>query len=134
MTSPLDDLVNYRITRASETLDEAKLLFSEKHYEGSVNRLYYACFYAANALLLSSGLSSKKHSGVRALLHQHFVKTEKLSKELGNLYDTLYDFRERSDYEDLMRLDPLIAETNIPRVEAFLHAVEHIVKHIRSNT
>ena len=40
-------LVKYRIDRAIETLAEADLLAKEGYFNASVNRLYYACFYAA---------------------------------------------------------------------------------------
>ena len=45
-------LVSYRIERADETIIEAKLLAGDGHYNAAMNRLYYACFYAALALLV----------------------------------------------------------------------------------
>lgn len=67
-------LIAYRIKRARESLEEAKILFEHGHVNTFVNRLYYACFYAVSGLLLSKGLSSAKHSGIRSLFHQNFVK------------------------------------------------------------
>jgi uncharacterized protein (UPF0332 family) len=45
-------------------------------------------FLQFSALLLAKGLSSAKHSGVRALFHQNFVKESIISKELGQIYDS----------------------------------------------
>lgn len=44
-------LVEYRISRAFETLKEAEVLFKESFYNAAVNRLYYACYYAAVAFV-----------------------------------------------------------------------------------
>jgi hypothetical protein len=49
-------LVAHRLERARETLDEARLLLSAGHGNATVNRLYYACFYAVSALLLADGI------------------------------------------------------------------------------
>ena len=50
------DLVKYRMERANETLQEARLLAKEGYYNATFNRLYYACFYAALALLAKNGI------------------------------------------------------------------------------
>ena len=57
------ELVRYRLARATESLAEAKLLLTNDHVRTAVNRLYYACFYAASALLLTEGHSSPKMDG-----------------------------------------------------------------------
>ena len=41
------DLMRYRIQRAHETMKEADLMNRESFYNAAVNRLYYACYYAA---------------------------------------------------------------------------------------
>ncbi len=70
MTSPLKDLVKYRLDRAIETIEEAVLLANNSHWNASINRLYYACFYATNAILIKHNLSSSKHTGVRSILNR----------------------------------------------------------------
>lgn len=86
MNQETKELIKHRISRAEESLDEAILLFNSEHYNTSVNRLYYACFYAVSALLLSENMSSPKHSGVRSLFNQHWVKKERVIKELGKFF------------------------------------------------
>ena len=58
-----EELIRYRLSRAEETLEEARLLAENKHGNAAVNRLYYACFYAVLALLIRDGRYSSKHSG-----------------------------------------------------------------------
>lgn len=105
MNSEIISLINYRITRAEEALEEAKILFDSKHFNAAVNRLYYACFYTVSALLLSEGLSSAKHSGVRSLFNQHWVKNGRINKEFGKFYGQIFDHRQNSDYSDFINFD-----------------------------
>ena len=62
----INDLSDYRLNKAKELAEEAKLLFENKRYDGCVNRSYYAVFSAVRALLALLGLDSRKHSGVIA--------------------------------------------------------------------
>ena len=62
------------------------------------NRLYYACFYAVLALLMKDGKSSSKHTGIRSIFNKDYVKTGKISLKFGQLYKTLFEGRQESDY------------------------------------
>jgi hypothetical protein len=86
--------------RAVEALDEAKLLFEGGHINTYVNRLYYACFYAVSALLLSRDESTSKHGHLRSLFHKEFVKTGILPVESGKHFDLLFQNRQKGDYSD----------------------------------
>jgi len=93
-------LITYRLERARESLEEANILLERGYGNTFVNRLYYACFYAVSALLLTKGLSSAKHSGIRSLFHQNFVKSGLVKTELAQFYDMLFDNRQKGDYAD----------------------------------
>lgn len=67
MTPEQGELVQYRLARAKGSLDEARLLLANGHACTAVTRIYYVCFYALSALLLTEGKSSPKHSGIRGL-------------------------------------------------------------------
>jgi uncharacterized protein (UPF0332 family) len=94
------DLVLYRITRAHETLDEARILAKAGRWNACVNRMYYACFYAVSALLVRDGLSSSKHAGVRSLFSRQYVKTGKIPKDFARIYNDLFERRQEGDYID----------------------------------
>ena len=67
MESP-GDLVRYRLQRARQTLEDARILANASRWNPCVNRLYYACFYAVSALLLQDGLSFSSTPGCAASL------------------------------------------------------------------
>ena len=69
-----ENVIKYRRERAKETLEEAEIMLENNKLIAAVNRMYYAIFYEVLALLLTKGLSSSKHSGVRSLFNKEFVK------------------------------------------------------------
>jgi uncharacterized protein (UPF0332 family) len=121
-------LVTYRLERARESLEEAGILLEREYGNTFVNRLYYACFYAVSALLLTRGLSSAGHSGIRSLFHQNFVKPGLVDPELGQLYDRLFDNRQKGDYADLVRFDPNEVRDWYDEAFEFVENVQNIVK------
>ncbi|MFN3690486.1 MAG: HEPN domain-containing protein, partial [Fimbriimonadales bacterium] len=78
-----ENYIRYRLERAHESLEAAKVLAAANLFPEAVSRLYYAAFYAVNALLLQHDLSSRKHTGVQALFNKHFVKTGLVSVSHG---------------------------------------------------
>lgn len=95
-----DSLIQYRMERARETLGDAQVLLANQRSPVSiVNRAYYAMFYASLALLITIGRDSSKHSGVIALIDQHFIKLGILPKEMGKFLHKAFDMRQSGDYE-----------------------------------
>ena len=127
MTEETRTLVRYRLDRAKEPVEEAVLLLGNGHANTSVNRLYYACFYAASALLLAKDLSSARHSGVRVVFHQYIVKPGLLDIFQGQIYDKLYDSRQKGDYADLMRFEVQEVRPWLDEANAFVGDVEALI-------
>lgn len=67
----LDDL----LAKAWRSLEIAESLLEDGHADFAASRAYYGCFYIAEALLLSEGLSYSRHSQVLAQFGRHFAKT-----------------------------------------------------------
>lgn len=71
------------------------------HWSLAANRLYYALFHMASALLVDKGFTSKTHSGILCILGQEFVAKGMLSSEDGRLVSRLQNMRQSGDYDDL---------------------------------
>lgn len=123
------DVVLYRLQRARQTLEDARILASAGRWNPCVNRLYYACFYAVSALLLQNGLSSSKHTGVRSLFNRHYVRTGKVPKELAPIYNDLFERRHEGDYMDFVDFEEAQVRPWIGRAEQF---IDHIASLIAS--
>jgi uncharacterized protein (UPF0332 family) len=95
------ELVNYRISRAKDTLDDASILAEREKWNSTINRLYYAAYYAVMALLLDSELKPTTHNGAKSNFSEFFIKTGKIDKEFGKIYSQLFTWRQKGDYDDL---------------------------------
>jgi hypothetical protein len=89
-----------------------------------MNRMYYACFYAASALLLYAEIDGvKTHEGVRQMFGKHFILTGKVPKEWGRFYTVIYNNRSEADYEDFKNFDLATVEEFYPLVCEFINLI-----------
>jgi uncharacterized protein (UPF0332 family) len=121
------DLIKYRREKAAETLEDARILFEKKRLFSTVNRIYYALFYEVTALLKTKSLSSPKHSGIRALFNQHFVKPGTVEKEIGKFYSKMFDFRQEGDYDDLVYFEEEKVKSWLETAEEYLKTLENCI-------
>lgn len=127
MSDSKSELINYRLQRAYEALEDARILAGASRWNTCVNRLYYACFYSVSALLIQHGLSSSKHTGMRSLFNRHYVKTGKVAKEMAQIYNDLFERRQESDYLDFIRFKESQVLPWISKAEAFVKHIGAII-------
>jgi uncharacterized protein (UPF0332 family) len=96
----------------------------------ALNRIYYAMFYEVLALLHTKDLSSSKHTGVRALFNEHFVKAGIVPVELGRQFSRMYDFRQKSDYGDFVKIQPEKVSEWFEQAVAFINEIDQIIEGI----
>ena len=123
-----ENYIKYRIENAQETIKEAELLFSGALYKGAVNRIYYAIFYTVNALALSDGFTTTKHSQLRGYFNREYVKTGKLDKKWGEIYGAAYDLRTRCDYDDNVHFQKEEVENLLNGAKDFCLAVKSLIE------
>ncbi|MBU4502999.1 MAG: HEPN domain-containing protein [Nanoarchaeota archaeon] len=120
------ELARYRLEKAKNTLTDAKKYFSDATLESTVNRIYYAMFYAVNALLITKGLASAKHSGVRAIFNKEFVNKGLVERDMGKFYAEMFDRRQKGDYKDFVRFEREDVEVWLKKAEEFINKIEQI--------
>ncbi len=106
-------------------------MWQMEHFNTYINRLYYACFYAVSALLLTEGLSATRHAGIRNLFAQQFVKTERISPEYGELYFDLFQCRLKSDYADQYQADPKVTGAWLALATSFIEEIDRLIEQQR---
>ena len=121
-------LIRYHLERADEAMEEAALLSERGHYNAAVNRLYYACFYAVQALLLKHHIAATTHAGVKSMLGLHFVSKGVISIEHGKTFNTLFEKRHSSDYEAFAYCDKTLVDDLTPLAEAFISQIKELLK------
>ncbi|MCH7660318.1 MAG: HEPN domain-containing protein [Euryarchaeota archaeon] len=91
-----------------------------------VNRLYYACFHAAQAVLYHRGVNPRSHGGVRSLFGSEVVVSGDATAEQGRFLNELSQERHRADYgsepvnKDIVEL--------IERSESFVQHMTDLVE------
>ena len=120
-------MVDYRIEKANIALADAAFLSDSGRYNLAANRLYYALYYAASALLLSQGIITKHHSGLITQIHLHFVKTGVLTVEDGALFKVLFELRHEGDYEDFIDVERADIEEYTPQVTALVTKLKNLL-------
>jgi uncharacterized protein (UPF0332 family) len=124
MTKDQNDYISYRLQRASDTLNDAKLLADNGRWNSCINRLYYASFYAVSALLYFHSIETKTHKGVRIKFMSDFIKTGLFDKDFGNLFSDLFDWRQEGDYSDFVAFDKDLTIPLINKSEEFLATIK----------
>jgi uncharacterized protein (UPF0332 family) len=99
-------IVKVRLANAEQLLGDAALLLDRGSLRRTVNRCYYAIFYAASALATRDERTFRKHSGVISYFHEAYVKSGRLPKELGRVFQRAFDNRCEADYDDVVDLHP----------------------------
>ncbi len=97
----IEGFVRYRLNKAKETLETAKMIFKDgKDFTSANNRAYYAIFYAIRAVLAIEEIDFKRHKDVLAYFNKEYVNKEKFPKMIGRKISQAQRIREDSDYDD----------------------------------
>jgi len=94
-------IVQLRMEKAKATFAELDILIANGLWRNAANRLYYACFYAAGALLINDGHVVHAHNGVKTLLSFYYIKTGIIDKFYSTFYGKLFNLRQTGDYDDM---------------------------------
>lgn len=124
------NLAKYRIDTARETLNVAKECLENKHYKDSINRSYYASFYAARAILALERIDFKRHKDVIAYFNKNYVVTGIFEKDIGRKLARLQQKREQSDYDDFFIASKEEAQKQYNNAENIISA---IIEYLRKN-
>jgi len=123
------EYAKYRIESARKTFEAAKVLSENGFWNSAVNRLYYAVFYAVNALLVLNEIQTKSHSATKSQFSLHFVKTGRFDKKHGRLLSELFDWRQKGDYENMFDYNSDLVE---PLFEPAVEMIELIEEEINN--
>ena len=127
-TADKKEYVKYRIDSAFNAYDAAKVLAENGFWNSAVNRLYYAVFYAVNALLVQNEIHANSHSGTRSQFSLHYIKTGKLDKKFGKLLTELYDWRQKGDYENIFDYNAESVQPMFGQVLEMINAIDKEIK------
>jgi len=92
--------IRQKIEKAKSTIDQIHNLLNFGYYDTAINRIYYACFYAVQALLIYKDITPKSHKGVLNMFSLHYIKEGIIAENFGKHYSRIFDQRMMVDYDD----------------------------------
>ncbi len=127
MSTSKNILINYRLSRAIDTYDDAVILSEKDKWNSVINRLYYSLYYAVTAILLKYDINSYTHNGTKSAFSENFIKNGIIDKEFGKLYSQLFTWRQKGDYDDLFDFDKEKVLPYFEPVKKFISLIDDII-------
>jgi len=124
-------LIMYRLDEAGEALSDTELLLDVGRYRSAANRLCYAAFYAAVAVLLTKHLEFSRHSAVIAFFDKEFIHTGVLPKEYSRALHRAFNERQQDDYMPFVVMTPDELKQLLASARDMVNG---IAAHIKGNT
>ena len=87
------------LEKADHALEVAESLLEQGFPQDASSKIYYAMFYAAQALLRSKDIDVVKHSAVESALGYHFAKTGRIDPKYHRMLINARKVRETVDYD-----------------------------------
>ena len=123
----MDEFIAYRLAKAEEVYKAALILYDAAQWNSAINRLYYACFYSASALLLKRGIGAKSHAGVIAKFSEAVVRTGVMTADEYRVYSKLLNWRTKGDYSDMFDFCKDDLDDVLMPTRAFLDKVSQLM-------
>jgi len=120
-------IIKHRLDKAKDTLLDVYVSIKNSRWNNAANRLYYACFYAAMALLIKDDHEARTHNGVKALLGLHYVKDGIINEELSQAYRKMFNLRQTGDYDDLANITGDDVKPLVEPAEKFIALIENLI-------
>ena len=130
MNDKKEDLCIYRIRNAVETLGVAVLCLESQHYKDSINRSYYAAFYAIKAVLALEEIDFKRHKDAVAYFNKTYIAKEIFPREMGKRLGRLKQERENSDYDDFYIASRQETHEQVKNAQIFYEIVKDYLQQI----
>lgn len=94
-----EDAVAREFATADQMLEDARKAHDVDISKATiVNRLYYACFHAAQAVLYAREFDPRSHGRVQTLLGQELIQSGTVDREFGRFFNDMGTYRRRVDY------------------------------------
>ena len=130
----IESFSKYRLNKAKETLETAKMILENgKDFSSANNRAYYAIFYAIRAVLAIKEVDFKRHKDVLAYFNKEYVNKGIFPKMLGRKISQAQRIREDSDYDDEYEPSLEKTEQQIETAQELIELVEDYINNYYKN-
>lgn len=114
----------FLLEKAENSIGAAESLLRDGYRDFAAGRVYYAMFYAAEALLAEKELTFKKHVGVHRAFSEHFIKTGSFEQKYYQWLVTAFNSRMVGDYAIRTEFEDEEVQGWIDQAREFLNKVQ----------
>jgi uncharacterized protein (UPF0332 family) len=120
----MTDEVRRYLSKAEHALEVAEDLLKGGHAPDAASKIYYAMYYAAQAVLKAEGIDVIKHSAVESAFGYHFAKPGRIDPKFHRMLINARKVREIADYDIDEEIVEPVASLKIDEGRAFLAAMK----------
>ena len=120
-------LIEHRIARATDTIEEVSFLIKNKKFLLAVNRIYYGMFYILSALSLKYDFSTSKHQQLIGWFNKEFISTGEIGRKYGRILHNAYNNRSTGDYDDFAEFDEEDVKKSFDEMKDFIRTIRALL-------
>jgi hypothetical protein len=120
-------LIEHRIARATNTIEEVSFLIKNKKSLLAVNRIYYGMFYILSALSLKYDFSTSKHQQLIGWFNKEFISTGEIDRKYGRILHNAYNNRSAGDYDDFAEFDDEDVKKSFDEMKDFIRTIRALL-------
>jgi len=120
-------LIEHRIARATDTIEEVSFLIKNKKFLLAVNRIYYGMFYILSALSLRYDFSTSKHQQLIGWFNKEFISTGEIDRKYGRILHNAYNNRSTGDYDDFAEFDEEDVKKSFDEMKDFIRTIRALL-------
>jgi len=121
-------LIQKELKRSLQSLQAAENLLEDGLLADTISRAYYAVLHAAKAALLKVDVSTRSHRGVIREFSKHFILTNKIEIEYGEILKKAKEDRELSDYDVWGEFEIEQAKTRVEEAKRFVNKIHEFLE------
>jgi uncharacterized protein (UPF0332 family) len=115
------------LARSADNLRACEHLIQQRFYDIAASRVYYAIFYAAQALLINEGYQFSSHGAVHAAFGKYFVKSGRIDAKFHRYLLDTFRARQAADYGAIPEVSEQSARTMLGEAQEFLGMAQRLL-------
>ena len=120
-------LIEHRIARATNTIEEVSFLIKNRKFLLAVNRIYYGMFYILSALSLKYDFSTSKHQQLIGWFNKEFISTGEIDRKYGRILHNAYNNRSTGDYDDFAEFEEEDVKKSFDEMKDFIRTIRALL-------
>lgn len=121
------ELIRYRLSEATETIQDVQLLLDNDRLRAAINRIYYGMFYSLLALGLAYEFETSKHQQLIGWFNKNFINEGLIETKYGKIINKASNRRTQGDYDSFVDFEKVIILEMFEEMKEFIFRIEQFI-------